>query len=44
LVRLHAGDLGALPLFLLMLPLTRLDRPNPRLPFSLAVLARKGEV
>ena len=33
--------MAAFPLFLLMLPLTRLDRPNPRMPFSITVVAEK---
>ncbi len=37
----RVGDLGCLPLFLLFAPLTRLDRIDPKMPFSLAVLARK---
>jgi len=39
--RLYVGDLGALPLFLAMAGLTRLDRPNPPVPFSLAIVAEK---
>ena len=39
--RHKVGDLGAFPLFLLMLPLTWLDYPNPRVPFSIAVVAEK---
>ena len=35
------GDWGAFPLFLLMLPITRLDYTNPPIPFSLAVVAEK---
>lgn len=41
-VRHRAGDLAAFPLFLLMLPLTRLDYTNPRMPFSLVVVAEKS--
>ncbi len=40
-LRGRVGDLGGLPVFLLFAPLTLLDRPNPQMPFSLAVLARK---
>lgn len=40
-VRRRVGDMGAFPLFLAMLPFTRLDYTNPTVPFSLAVLAVK---
>ncbi len=40
-LRGRVGDVGAMPLFLLFAPLALLDRPNPKMPFSLAVLARK---
>lgn len=40
-VRHRLGDLWAAPLFLLALPLTSLDYPNPQVPFSLGVLAER---
>ncbi|HYP39567.1 MAG TPA: methyltransferase domain-containing protein [Chloroflexia bacterium] len=39
--RARFGQVAAIPLFLLLLPLTRLDRTNPRVPFSLALVAEK---
>ncbi len=41
-MRHHVGDFWAFPLFLLMLPLTRLDNEHPSVPFSLAVVAEKN--
>jgi SAM-dependent methyltransferase len=42
-VRGRYGDAAALPLFLVCLPLSWLDRPNPRVPLSLYVQAiRRG--
>lgn len=41
LTRLRVGDLGALPLFIGLIGLTRFDRPNPPMPFSLTVVAEK---
>ncbi|MBV9328300.1 MAG: class I SAM-dependent methyltransferase [Chloroflexi bacterium] len=41
LFRGRHGDAAALPLFLVCLPLTWLDRPNPRMPLSLYVQATK---
>jgi len=40
--RLRVGDFWAFPIFLLMLPLTWLDYTDPKVPFSLAVVAEKG--
>ena len=40
-VRHRVGDLGAFPIFLLLLPLIRLDYRNPKMPFSMAVVAEK---
>ena len=40
-VRSKLGDAAALPLFLLVLPLTWFDRLNPRVPYSLYVQAVK---
>lgn len=42
LFRGRHGDAAALPLFLAYLPLSMLDRPNPRLPLSLYVQAVRG--
>lgn len=39
--RQKVGDALALPLFLLLLPLTRLDYRDPKMPFSVAVAAEK---
>jgi hypothetical protein len=36
------GDLGAFPIFLLLLPLVLFDYRNPKMPFSLAVVAEKA--
>ncbi|MGA3087515.1 MAG: methyltransferase domain-containing protein [Terriglobales bacterium] len=41
-VRLRVGDLGAFPIFLLLLPLVLFDYRNPKMPFSLAVVAEKA--
>ncbi len=41
-LRHRVGDLGAFPLFVLMLPLTWLDYTNPSMPFSLVVVAEKS--
>jgi hypothetical protein len=40
-IRHRVGDLGAFPVYLLLLPLTWLDYPAPKIPFSLAVIAEK---
>ena len=40
-VRHRVGDFWALPMFLLMLPLTSLDYTDPKVPFSLVVVAEK---
>ncbi len=40
-LRVKVGDLMALPLFLIFLPLTLFDYPNPKVPLSLAVVAEK---
>jgi len=40
-LRLKLGDAGSLPVFLLMLPWTWLDYRNPKVPFSVAVVAKK---
>lgn len=40
-LRARSGDAGALPAFLAMLPLTRLDYINPEPPLSLVVIAEK---
>ena len=39
--RAWLGDIGSLPLFFFMLPLTWLDRPDPPVPLSLCVTAEK---
>ena len=39
--RHKVGDLVAFPIFLLFLPLVRFDYRNPKMPFSLAVVAEK---
>ncbi len=41
-MRHRVGDFWAFPIFLLMLPLTRLDYRDPAVPFSLAVVAEKN--
>lgn len=41
LIRARWGTALALPVFAAFFPLTLLDRPDPRVPFSLAVLAEK---
>ncbi len=40
-MRTSAGDLWSFPLFLLFLPFTLLDYANPKVPFSLVVVAEK---
>jgi SAM-dependent methyltransferase len=40
-IRDRVGDLGAFPVYFLLLPLTWLDYPAPKMPFSLAVIAEK---
>jgi len=39
--RLRVGDLWAMPLFAILMPFTLLDRANPQVPLSLAVVAEK---
>ena len=39
--RHNVGDLGSFPIFLLLLPLVRFDYRNPKMPFSMAVVAEK---
>jgi len=40
-VRVKIGDACSLPLFLLLLPLTLFDYPNPKVPLSLAIVAER---
>jgi cyclopropane fatty-acyl-phospholipid synthase-like methyltransferase len=40
-LRHRIGDLGAFPVFLLLLPLARFDYRNPKMPFSLAIVVEK---
>ena len=42
-MRNHLGDPICIPLFLVILPLTWLDYVNPKVPFSLAVVAEKAK-
>ena len=42
-VRIRVGDLWSMPLFAILMPFTVLDYFNPRIPFSLMVVAEKAK-